>query len=149
LKKAREVFLLTGLPSLGDDTGLEVGYLNGRPGVYSSRYAGPGASYADNCKKLLKELRGVPLRRRTAKFRCILAFIPSEHVREMVQGIVRGTIAEEPRGSNGFGYDPLFVPEGFRRTFAELDTAEKNVISHRGKAIEEFKKILPKYLAGS
>jgi XTP/dITP diphosphohydrolase len=142
LKKAREAFTRTGIPSVGDDTGLEVFYLRDEPGVYSSRYAGPGATYADNVKKLLRSLRGVPPRRRQAQFRCVLAFVnsPSEH--HLVEGFVRGVILERPRGTSGFGYDPVFLPDGETMTLAEMDLAQKNVISHRGHAIRKFVQLL-------
>jgi XTP/dITP diphosphohydrolase len=149
LKKAREASQMTGLPSLGDDTGLEVHYLNDQPGVYSSRYAGPGATYEQNCKKLLRVLKGVPPRRRMARFRCVLAFVPSAGTEILVEGIVRGAIVEGPRGANGFGYDPLFVPDGGQKTLAELEPEEKNALSHRGKAAENLRKILSVHLAQS
>jgi len=146
LKKAREVFRLTGVPSLADDTGLEVHYLNDAPGVFSSRYAGPGATYHDNVQKLLRSMRGVPERRRAALFRCVLAFVAAEGKEEIVEGVCRGAIIEVPRGTNGFGYDPVFLPDGYQTTFAEMDLAVKNRVSHRGLAIQELKKILPRYL---
>ena len=142
LKKAHEVFRGAGIPTLADDTGLEVYYLNGEPGVYSSRYAGEKATYADNVKKLLRELRGVPARRRAARFRCVLAFIAPGDVEHHAEGICAGVIIEEPRGANGFGYDPIFVPDGFAETFAEMDSATKNRISHRGRAMQAFKEYL-------
>ena len=142
LKKAHEVFRGAGIPTLADDTGLEVYYLNGEPGVYSSRYAGEKATYADNVKKLLRELRGVPARRRAARFRCVLAFIAPGDVEHHTEGICPGVIIEEPRGANGFGYDPIFVPDGFAETFAEMDSATKNHISHRGRAMQAFKEYL-------
>lgn len=145
VKKAREAFRLTGMPSIGDDTGLEVHYLNDEPGVFSSRYAGPGATYADNCRKLLKNLRGVPPRRRAARFRCVLAFVPSMNAVEVVDGECRGTIVEAPRGNNGFGYDPVFLPAGHSRTFAEMDPALKNTISHRALAFQRMKAVLTQY----
>lgn len=142
LKKAREVFRITGLPSLADDTGLEVRYLNDAPGVYSSRYAGPGATYADNVRKLLRDLRGVPARRRGAQFRCVLALVAGEGREETAEGICRGVIIESPRGSRGFGYDPVFLPLGQTLTFAEMDPAMKNTLSHRARAGMEMKRIL-------
>jgi len=137
LKKARAVYQATGLPTLADDSGLEVFYLNNRPGVYSSRYAGEGCTYEDNIRKLLWEMRGVPQRRRGARFRCVVAFVDGAF-EKVVEGVVEGTIAEEPRGTNGFGYDPLFVPLGYQQTFAELPPEIKNQISHRGKALAEI-----------
>jgi XTP/dITP diphosphohydrolase len=138
LKKAREVFRQTTLPSLADDSGLEVLYLNGEPGVFSSRYAGPEASYADNCRKLLRRMLGVPPRRRGARFRCVMAFV-APGVEKVVLGEVRGVITEEPRGSGGFGYDPIFLPLGQHATLAELTPDLKNRLSHRAKAIEKMR----------
>ncbi len=144
IKKAREVFRLTSLPALGDDTGLEVHYLNEAPGVFSARYAGPGASYSDNVKKLLAAMKGLPPRRRAARFRCVLAFI-GPGVEKIVEGICRGTITEAPRGSGGFGYDSVFVPTGYDETFAEMSMAVKNTLSHRALALQQMKSILVRH----
>lgn len=137
LKKARYVFQETGLPALSDDTGLEVDALDGRPGVYSARYAGEDASYRDNMNKLLEELAGVASKDRGAQFRTVVAFVTDRETHRF-EGICRGRILTDPRGEKGFGYDPVFQPEGFDKTFAELDASTKNEISHRGKAIKEF-----------
>lgn len=144
LKKAREVFRQTTLPALADDSGLEVHYLNDEPGVYSSRYAGPGASYADNCRKLLDRMRGVPPRRRAAQFRCVTAFV-APGVEKVTEGTVTGMITEEPRGVGGFGYDPIFIPSGHHGTLAELTLELKNTLSHRAKAIEKMKVEIAQY----
>ncbi|HYX43592.1 MAG TPA: RdgB/HAM1 family non-canonical purine NTP pyrophosphatase [Acidimicrobiales bacterium] len=131
--KAVAVAEATGEVAVADDTGLEVPALGGRPGVRAARYAGPGATYADNVAKLLAELEGVADRR--ARFRTVaLARFPDG--REVVaEGTVEGSIAVRPRGTNGFGYDPVFVPDdGDGRTFAELTRAEKEAVSHRGRA---------------
>lgn len=141
LKKAREVHRITRMPALADDSGLEVYYLNGEPGVFSSRYAGPHATYEDNCKKLLEKMRGVPARRRAARFRCVLGLVTSA-LETTVEGIVTGRIIEHPRGNNGFGYDPVFVPDGFRETLAEMSVDLKNQLSHRSKAVVKMKEIL-------
>ena len=146
LKKAVEVQRQTGLPSLADDTGLEVSYLNDAPGVYSSRFAGPGASYADNVQKLLASLRGVPPRRRGARFRTVLAFVPAPGQHELAEGTVHGVITESARGAGGFGYDPVFLPDGFTETFAEMTMQTKNSISHRARAGARMKDILKKHL---
>jgi XTP/dITP diphosphohydrolase len=146
LKKAVEVQRQTGLPSLADDTGLEVRYLNDAPGVYSSRFAGPGASYADNVRKLLAVLRGVPPRRRGARFRTLLAFVPAPGHHELAEGAVRGVITESPRGLGGFGYDPVFLPDGFTETYAEMTIQTKNSISHRARAGERMKDVLKRLL---
>lgn len=141
LKKAREVFRLTSLLALGDDTGLEVHYLNDAPGVLSARYAGPSASYSDNVKKLLAAMKGVPPRRRAARFRCVLSFV-APGVEKIVEGICRGTITEAPRGSGGFGYDSVFVPTSYDQTFAEMSMAVKNTLSHRALALRQMKIVL-------
>jgi XTP/dITP diphosphohydrolase len=139
LKKARYWNRLTGLPALADDTGLEVDALNGAPGVYSARYAGENVTYDQNVQKLLRELEGY--KNRTACFRTVIAFADgeSEHVFE---GVCEGEIISEPKGEKGFGYDPVFRPAGFHKTFAELDSGEKNRISHRGKALQKFLEFL-------
>ncbi len=142
LKKAREAFAATGVSAVADDTGLEVHYLNKAPGVLSSRYSGPGATYASNCKKLLDNLRGVPQRRRAARFRCVVAFVPAQGEEYTVDGVCRGTITESPRGVMGFGYDPVFLPDGFRETFGEMDLSLKNTLSHRARAFMAFKELL-------
>jgi XTP/dITP diphosphohydrolase len=130
--KAAAVCAATGLPALADDTGLEVPALGGRPGVHSARYAGEHATPADNVARLLRELEGVADRR--ARFRTVaLARWPDG--RELqAEGLVEGRITVEPDGDGGFGYDPVFVPEGADRTFARMDPGEKNALSHRGRA---------------
>ena len=144
LQKARAVHTATGLPSLADDSGLEVFYLNGRPGLWSARYAGPGATDEQNNEKLLTELRGVPPRRRRAQFRAVTAFV--EGSTEIVtEGVCLGRIGETPRGTNGFGYDPIFLPDGFTITYAELSAGEKNRISHRSKAVGLMKEALQRH----
>lgn len=143
-KKAREVFRATGLPTLADDTGLEVHYLGGEPGVYSSRYSGLNATYESNCKKLLANLRGVPPRRRAARFRCVLQFIAPDNIKFRADGIIKGVIIETPRGLNGFGYDPIFLPDGQSKTLAEMSPSEKNSLSHRASAAKAIKpKLIP------
>ena len=141
-KKAKEVFDKTGLPSMADDTGLEVFYLNKAPGVYSSRYAGTDASYADNCRKLLANMKGVAPRRRNAQFRCVLALVAPGINPIFAEGVCPGVITETPRGDAGFGYDPVFLPDGFQQTFAEMPLDVKNGISHRGKALEKMRELL-------
>ena len=135
VKKASAISAATGLPALADDTGLEVEPLGGEPGVFSARYAGPGATYADNNRKLLAALEGVPAERRRAVFRCVVAVaLPGGGVRT-VEGRTRGSIIDAPRGRLGFGYDPIFLPDGSTRTYAEMTQTEKNAISHRGRAM--------------
>ena len=137
LLKARHAARATGLPALADDSGLEVDALDGRPGVWSARYAGPGASDAANNALLLEELRGVPAERRSARYRCVLALVRTadDAAPLIVSGSWEGRIAAAPRGSGGFGYDPLFLPAGFECTAAELSAEEKNRRSHRGRAL--------------
>ncbi len=137
LLKARHAARLTGLPALADDSGIEIDALGGRPGVYSARYAGEQASDAENNDKLLEELRGVPQQHRTARYQCVIVFVRhAEDASPLVaSGTWEGTILEAPRGSGGFGYDPLFVPRGFERTAAELEPELKNQLSHRGQAL--------------
>jgi len=138
LLKANAVARATNLPSLGDDTGLEVGYLNGEPGVYSSRYSGAGATYASNVAKLIRAMKGVPERRRAALFRCVLAFVVPGMEPVTVEGICRGSILENPRGNGGFGYDPVFLPRGYQQTLAEMDMSVKNTLSHRARAMQNM-----------
>ena len=135
--KARTVFEMTGLPSLADDTGLEVEALGGDPGVFSARYAGEQASYQDNCEKLLKNMMRVPKENREAKFRTVIAY--KDDNRELsCDGSVKGEIAQSPKGSFGFGYDSVFYYPPLEKTFAELSEEEKNSISHRGRALRKF-----------
>ena len=143
--KAETVHRLTGLPALADDTGLEVDALNGAPGIYSARYAGADATFDDNYQKMLKELHGIPVEKRTARFRTVIAFVNGGE-KEWVEGVAEGRIIEEKRGIGGFGYDPIFYYPPLRKTFAELDSVEKNSISHRGKALRNFCGILEKWI---
>ncbi|UCG94663.1 MAG: RdgB/HAM1 family non-canonical purine NTP pyrophosphatase [Candidatus Aerophobus sp.] len=140
--KARGVAKFTHKIALADDTGLEVEALGGAPGVLSSRFAGEGASYEDNNRKLLSLLEKVPLHRRRATFRCVMVISDGAEREKVVEGTCQGRIVWRGRGRAGFGYDPLFQPQGYERTFAELSLKEKNRISHRGKALEKVKKIL-------
>ena len=141
--KAKTVFNETGLPSLADDTGLEIDALSGEPGVYSARYAGENASYLDNCAKVLSKLDGVRPEDRTARFRTIMAFVGKDK-KFHCEGNVNGLIIDEMIGHNGFGYDPIFYYPKLEKTFAELKKDEKNSISHRGKALRNFCEILKK-----
>jgi XTP/dITP diphosphohydrolase len=147
--KAVAVCDATGVGAVADDTGLEVDALEGAPGVYTARFAGEDATYADNVAKMLAELDGVPEAERGARFRTVaLARFPdgSEVVAE---GVVDGTIATEARGEGGFGYDPLFIPaEGDGRTFAEMTADEKHAVSHRGRAFRALAKLLAESAAG-
>ena len=128
VKKARAIAEFTGLPAVADDTGLEVDALGGRPGVYAARYAGEGATYEDNCQKLLQELAGVPRERRTARFLTVAAIaLPSDEVK-VAQGLLDGVIAEEASGTLGFGYDSLFFVPELGKTLAQLSADHKNRI---------------------
>lgn len=140
LKKARHWYEKTGLPSLSDDTGLELESLDGAPGVYSARYAGENATYEQNTKKLLSELDSET--NRTAQFRTVVAIIDEKGKEHIFEGICKGEILSEKRGKKGFGYDPVFQPEGYDKSFAELSGEEKNRISHRGIAIQKFLRYL-------
>ncbi|OJF16352.1 MAG: non-canonical purine NTP pyrophosphatase [Bacillaceae bacterium G1] len=137
-KKAEALFDWTKRPVLADDSGLEVDALDGRPGVYSARYAGEGATDGQNIAKLLAELQGVPAGRRQARFRCVLVFILDEGRQLVAEGTCEGIILEKPRGDGGFGYDPVFFVPALGKTMAELSAEEKNRISHRGAALRQL-----------
>jgi XTP/dITP diphosphohydrolase len=146
LLKARAALALTGQPAIADDTGLEVDALGGRPGIHAARYAGPGATYADNRVKLLAELDGIEPALRTARFRCAcVACLPDG--RELVaEGVLEGRITLAPRGENGFGYDSLFEVGESGRTMAEMSDAGKNALSHRARAVHALAALLAQAL---
>jgi XTP/dITP diphosphohydrolase len=148
LQKAQTVYKHAKVLALADDSGLEVFFLNGRPGVISARYAGEGATDEENNRKLLSQMMGVAPRRRRAQFRAVLTLL-GDGTAETTEGICSGMLAESPRGTNGFGYDPIFLPDGFSRTYAELTAAEKNTISHRAKALAAMKDVLRRHLKGA
>lgn len=137
LLKARHAAAESNLPALADDSGIEVDALNGRPGIYSARYAGEGASDQDNLLKMLGEMQGVPALKRTARYQCVIAFVSTADDPDpiLAKGTWEGWLTSQPRGLEGFGYDPIFIPSGFDRTAAELDPGEKNSLSHRGQAL--------------
>lgn len=135
IEKAQFVWDMFGKDCFADDTGLEVDVLDGAPGVYSARYAGEPKNPARNVQKLLRELEGVPFAERTARFRCVIALIEGGEL-HVFEGTCEGHIALEPQGQLGFGYDPVFVPEGMEKTMAMLTLEEKNSISHRGRALD-------------
>ena len=145
LKKAEEIWQHVQIPCSADDTGLFVHALNGAPGVFSSRYAGENVSYSDNRRKLLNELDGVPLANRTAYFRTVVCYYYAKDKYELFEGVCEGKITLTERGDKGFGYDAVFLPDGFENTFAELNREEKNRISHRAKAFEKLKAYLSKH----
>jgi XTP/dITP diphosphohydrolase len=141
LIKARMVYQFTQLPTIGDDTGLEVDYLNGAPGVSSARYAGPDSDSKKNVEKLLNELKDVPLEHRTARFRTVISIV-YKGGENWIEGIAEGIILKKQKGNRGFGYDPIFYYPPFKKTFAELSLDEKNKISHRGLALQKFRILL-------
>ncbi len=142
LKKAEEIFSLGNIPVISDDTGLFVEALRGKPGVYSARYAGEDATYEDNCQKVINELTEFKLKASPAYFKTVICLFETRKYHQFFEGVCNGQIITESRGDNGFGYDPIFIPRGYIKTFAELSSDEKNKISHRGKAVQELKKYL-------
>ena len=142
LIKARVALTLTGCRTLADDSGLEVDALGGAPGVRSARYGGPGLDDDGRVRLLLDALRTVPPTRRTARFRCVIALVEPGGREQLVEGTVEGRIAEVPRGTGGFGYDPVFVYPSWGRTLAELTEEEKAVISHRSRAVAAARRLL-------
>ena len=145
--KANYVFSLTGLPSIGDDSGLEVDVLNGKPGIHSSRYSREGTDQS-NVDKLLLELKGVQDKDRSARFKCCLVLIQySQSDPISAEGVVEGKISEGKKGNKGFGYDPVFIPKGSLLHMAEIEESEKNLISHRANAFRSLMKKLPRGFA--
>lgn len=142
LIKARAVSRFTGRTALADDSGLEVDALDGAPGVRSARYAGDHASDGENLRRLLDALDGVDEAGRAARFRCVVAVVAPDGGAWTAEGVCEGGILREPRGESGFGYDPVFVPAGYDKTFAELDAGVKNRISHRAMALRRIAKAL-------
>ncbi len=138
MKKAREIHAWYGLSTLADDSGLVVDALSGLPGVHSARYAGRAASDQENCKKLLRELQGIPLPKRQARYVCVLVLKLADGREFLTEGSCEGGIAMEARGSLGFGYDPVFFVPEFGKTMAEISLQEKNGISHRGQALQKM-----------
>lgn len=147
-KKALHVWKATGLAALADDSGLEVDALGGRPGILSARFAGEEATHAENNRKLLALLSGVPPERRRARFVCVAALAKPDGEVVLTRGEVEGVISETPSGSRGFGYDPVFYLPAYGRTIAELDEATKNNISHRAGALRAMRPVI-EALAGN
>jgi XTP/dITP diphosphohydrolase len=135
--KSRTVFNFTKIPTISDDTGLEVDALNGEPGIYSARYAGSNCSYLDNVNKLLESMENIDDRLRTAKFRTAVTFI-NKDMELVAEGSVQGTITRKAKGNSGFGYDPIFYIPSYKKTFAEMTLDEKNNFSHRSRAIHNL-----------
>ncbi len=140
LLKARHAAIHSELPAIGDDSGLEVEALNGAPGIYSARYAGPGADDTSNWQKLLADLEGVPTAKRTARFHCVLVYLRSEDdpMPLICEGTWQGTILDAARGGNGFGYDPVFYVPELKRSAAEIPVEIKDALSHRGQALRQL-----------
>ena len=145
LIKARTVFKLTGLPAISDDTGLEVDALNGEPGIYSARYAGEDCNYIDNVNKMLLEMENIHDPNRSARFRTVMAYV-DKNTELTAEGIVKGVISQKIKGLGGFGYDSIFYVIEKKKTFAEMTIEEKNLISHRSRAIDAIKAKLASYL---
>jgi len=142
LKKARFYSKYFGQLTLADDSGLEVDRLKGMPGIYSARYAGEGASPQENNRKLLRELNGIPRSKRGARFICVIALVFPDDGEVVSEGVCRGRIGFREVGKRGFGYDPLFIFPRYGKTMAQLSIAEKNRISHRGKALRKIREII-------
>ncbi len=145
-KKAVIIARHTGVLVMGEDSGLEVDALGGRPGVYSARYSGDNATDESNNDLLLKELTDVPYEKRTARYRSAMALADKDMLVDVVEGSCEGIIATERRGTNGFGYDPLFIIPSHQKTFGELDLSVKQTMSHRANALKKFLKLLENYL---
>ena len=141
-KKANEIMKITGEIAIADDSGLEVEYLGGAPGIYSARFAGEDANDAKNNEKLLGLLENLPYKERKAKFVSVITMVYPDGKKLVARGECHGHILPEPAGDSGFGYDPIFVPDGYQRTFAQLGREEKNKISHRAKALEKLAEML-------
>ena len=146
LKKAATIALYTGKLTMGEDSGLEVAALGQAPGIYSARYSGPDATDEKNNRKLLKELKKVPLAKRQARYQCYVALVDGKKIIDIVSGRCRGVITRGAKGKNGFGYDPLFLIPRYNKTFGELPSTVKARISHRARALKKFRKVIQKYL---
>ena len=147
LLKAREICAFTGLPAIADDSGLCVDALGGMPGIFSARWAGTHGNDLANLQLLLAQISHVAPDRRTASFRCAAAIVMPSGAEEVVEGIMAGRLIDTPRGTNGFGYDPIFIAEGYSITTAEMDSASKDAISHRGRAIAALAPTLAQLLS--
>jgi XTP/dITP diphosphohydrolase len=146
LKKARFYSNYFGKLTMTDDSGLEVECLRGLPGIYSARYAGEKATPQENNEKLLREMEGISLSKRGAKFRCVMAIVSPDGREAIAEGSCRGAIGFKEKGRKGFGYDPLFILPRYGKTMAELSLEEKNKMSHRGKALRKLRKIIPTFM---
>ncbi|MFT3877340.1 MAG: RdgB/HAM1 family non-canonical purine NTP pyrophosphatase [Propioniciclava sp.] len=148
LIKARAAASATGMPALADDSGIEVDVLNRMPGVRSARWAGPGASDADNLDLLLRQIDDVPDAERTGRFVCAMALVLPDGSEHVLRGTMEGRVGRDKRGDHGFGYDPAFIPEGYQQTTGELDPDAKDAISHRGKAVRAMLALVAELNAG-
>jgi len=142
--KSRTVYNLTKIPTISDDTGLEVDALNGAPGIYSARYAGEECSYSDNVNKLLLDMKNINEKYRTATFKTVVTYV-SQDLELVAEGSVKGIITRKPYGKKGFGYDPIFYVLSQDKTFAEMNVNEKQKCSHRGNAIENLKRLFKEH----
>jgi len=147
-KKAKAIAKAAGRIAVSDDSGLEVDILNAIPGVHSARFAGERATDRDNARKVLKMLDGMPWEERTARFVCVICAATPKGKTVSAEGSCTGTISFEMRGSHGFGYDPIFVPDGYQTTMAEMEPELKNRISHRADAMKKFRKVLKGFIQG-
>ena len=147
LLKAREICAFTGIPAIADDSGLCVDALGGMPGIFSARWAGTHGNDLANLQLLLAQISHVVPDRRTASFRCAAAIVMPSGAEEVVEGIMAGRVIDTPRGTNGFGYDPIFIADGYSITTAEMDSANKDAISHRGRAIAALAPTLAQLLS--
>lgn len=145
LIKAKKTNSVLRMPTISDDTGLFVDALNGAPGIYSARYAGEIAGYKENRMKLLSEMRNVQRDKRSAHFKSVICFYVNDKEHYFFEGVCKGKIIYEEKGKNGFGYDSIFVPDGLNKTFAEMTDSDKNKISHRANALEQFRKFSVSY----
>jgi XTP/dITP diphosphohydrolase len=148
LLKARDVAARTGLTAVADDSGLSVDALNGMPGILSARWAGKHGDDQANLNLLLAQLADTPIQRRTAAFHCAAAVVTPEGDERVVEGVLEGSVIDQPRGTNGFGYDPIFTPIGYVLTTAQLTPDEKDAISHRGKAFRALVPVITEILSG-
>ncbi len=142
LKKAKVIMEACGMPAMADDSGLMVDYLGGAPGVFSARFSGEEGNDMKNMEKVLKLMENVPRGERNAHFETVITLLYPDGRKLVAKGICRGEIAMAPVGEGGFGYDPIFIPEGYNQTFAQLGAAVKNEISHRGKALKELERLI-------
>jgi len=140
--KASQAAYYSGLWALADDSGLVIDALDGRPGIFSARFAGPEADYRDNWRKVLELMKNIPDEKRTARFVCVMCLVGNNNRAFFTRGEIEGTITTEPRGNNGFGYDPIFLPAELDKTFAEMNAVEKNAISHRALALKKMKALI-------